>query len=580
MSQKNQQEKPTQTGQVDYKQIVQKLNEFVNTPTPTNPTDYKNVCQSLLNETEITLIFGSLIVDPNSFQIISKAILKIFGSSIGSELLRNENVLKWLIGGLQQSSNTEYEQLNILSINVLYYALQTDKDIEFCIVHNKSTLFLWCLSLISSPFETSFQKLEKIIIKHSSNKLLLKTLFSQNIIEMLLNIKGQNKNNNINQIDKGTMQFRAHALWIAALTQYYKNKNAKNTDNNNDIEMKQNDEKKQDNNDNNVLQMYINGGLFTDLLKLLQCDDVLIQINVLPLLAQLSNFENGLILLLNQNIVSILTDLLKCDEAILFGKEIYKVLEKMIRNTKKIYNNGNNNDIIKWFDNKTLFEMIKLGFNSDDMSVKESCCLFLGLFCSFIKILKTFVIMKESNNNTAVNKLCEFINILEINPSVENKALAAAAVHGLCEIFGVISDINNEKDIYEFQYELLNELGAMNKLFILLKSPDDEMRFGVFRLVNNICKQEWGVGLINNTAGMFEYLTDRNDPDIMLGFQWKYTVLESIFKNRNMNNVFDQTHKDQLKKYIEQGVVFKSNNEKNKNNKKGDNVVQLGWEQY
>eukprot|EP01084_Bolivina_argentea_P058677 107144_1 len=401
-----------------HKDIVKKLREFVNTPTPTNSADYAQVCQTLLDKIEITDIFASLIVCPQSFKTISTAILKLFSSDIGCSLLRNEDVLKWLVTGLQQSSNREYEALNTLSIHVLHCALQTDQEVEFWITHDKSALFLWSLSLISSPFEASFQKLEQIIIKHGSHPLLVKTLFSANVIELLLNIKDQNQNEGVNKADKGTMRFRAHALWIDALNSLY------NDDDDNDSEMKDNDKGE------NAMHLYIENGLFSDLLQLLETDDVLIQINVLPLLSTLSKFGAGLQLLLKHKVVHLLVELLRREDAMLFGKEVYKVLVNMIRNTKTMQN--------EWLNDRELFEMIKLGFASSDASVKESCCLFVGFFCSFTNIVQKMIVLSESSASyIPSNTLCDFVNDLKTNPCAENQALAVAAIHGLCQIFAL-----------------------------------------------------------------------------------------------------------------------------------------------
>ena len=117
----------------------------------------------------------------------------------------------------------------------------------------------------------------------------------------------------------------------------------------------------------------------------------------------------------------------------------------------------------------------------------------------------------------------------------------------------------------------------MDALFYFLKSPDDEMRFCAFRLIQSVCTTKWGVVALNECGGLFEYLTDRNSADIMLGFEWKYFCLETLFKNEATKNVLDATHKKQLQTYLEQGVVFKSNGKNNKN-KQNETIVQLGWE--
>ena len=108
----------------------------------------------------------------------------------------------------------------------------------------------------------------------------------------------------------------------------------------------------------------------------------------------------------------------------------------------------------------------------------------------------------------------------------------------------------------EIQKQLINEFGGITKLFDFIKQPFDELRWAGFRLLDCICKQYWGLSLIYENAGLFEYLTNRNNPDIMLGMEWKYTLLTSMEQNPNKKNVLSQSHQTELLQYLKQGVVY------------------------
>ncbi len=62
--------------------------------------------------------------------------------------------------------------------------------------------------------------------------------------------------------------------------------------------------------------------------------------------------------------------------------------------------------------------------------------------------------------------------------------------------------------------------------------------------------------MLYSMAGLFEYLTDRKEKDILLGFEWKYTVLQSFWNNEKMKEVLETTHIEQLETYMKKGIVY------------------------
>ncbi|ETO31977.1 hypothetical protein RFI_05140, partial [Reticulomyxa filosa] len=108
-------------------------------------------------------VFASLLSDPEEYELISRAIIKYFESPIGSKvLLRDKAVKQWLLAGLECYKNDEFEKLNLLSIQALSSAVQTDEDVVYII---NNSLFDAALQLIFSKFESSFQLLEQMIQK-------------------------------------------------------------------------------------------------------------------------------------------------------------------------------------------------------------------------------------------------------------------------------------------------------------------------------------------------------------------------------------------------------------------------------
>ena len=82
--------------------------------------------------------------------------------------------------------------------------------------------------------------------------------------------------------------------------------------------------------------------------------------------------------------------------------------------------------------------------------------------------------------------------------------------------------------------------------------------------------------MVSECGGLFEYVTDRSETDIMAACKWKYAICEAMLRNESTARVLSQTHREQLRKYVEQGVVFRKGGP---NAQKKQTVVQVGWEQ-
>ena len=508
---------------------------------------------------------------PESFDIISESIIKIFRSDLGSKLIKFKDIQTWIITGLQQANNVDYKEMNNLAINVLYNAINSNKDIQYFIVNNNSELLLWSFTLITSKFEESFHSLEKLVIKFSKNELFVRTLFSKNIINALLNIKsvniGGNNSDDGSKVDRNTIKFRVHCLLIESLMEYsrYVDSNEAKQD-----EIKCNDINRID----NIVGLYESNGLFNGLIELLTVDDVLLQINILPLFSKIAKIKQGLGLLIRKDIIKMIKKILD-DDIDLIGKQAFTVIYNMVDMTKKLYSKRNDNNILKWLNRNEFVGLIKMGINCDDYNVKETSILVLGLFCSFKEILNGIINRQYSISPMII---CEYIISMKQDTSSNMKVLGTAALHALANIVSIPTEIDTE--MYEYQLNIIKKCGGIKYIYELMKSPEDELRFSAFNFTNEITKQLWGLNIVYKCPGLFEYLSNRDQHDIMLALQWKYAIMESIFRNKNMNKILDKIHKNQLITFIQDGVVFKPNqNRYNKNIKPPPSEFQIGYAQ-
>lgn len=139
------------------------------------------------------------------------------------------------------------------------------------------------------------------------------------------------------------------------------------------------------------------------------------------------------------------------------------------------------------------------------------------------------------------------------------------------------SEINS--DIFKFQMSLFLELGGMEHVLHLCHKAEDEMKFAALRFIKCLCEQMWGLSLVYECAAMFEYLTDRERNDIFRVCEWRYSIIESILRNVAMKSVLNETHQEQLKMYIKQGVVYRDvSHQQQQNNVNNNSIPQVLYE--
>jgi len=90
-----------------------------------------------------------------------------------------------------------------------------------------------------------------------------------------------------------------------------------------------------------------------------------------------------------------------------------------------------------------------------------------------------------------------------------------------------------------------------------IRKPIDDIRQACYSLIFSLTKHTWGIESILNTPGMTEFLLNRNLDDSKVGLEWKYMIIESMFKNSNFKSMVNLNSWHIYKTYLELGVFYK-----------------------
>lgn len=97
----------------------------------------------------------------------------------------------------------------------------------------------------------------------------------------------------------------------------------------------------------------------------------------------------------------------------------------------------------------------------------------------------------------------------------------------------------------------------------LLKTPFPELRNASFDVLNGLSSFVWGVQILMNYPGYFEYITNRGTETTKGGKEWKWTIIQSTVKTVEKDHTaLDITRFKELELYVKLGAFyFKAENQ-------------------
>jgi hypothetical protein len=265
--------------------------------------------------------------------------------------------------------------------------------------------------------------------------------------------------------------------------------------------------------------------------------------------------------LMTANIIQIIQDCITRREQfqLFLSEGIIDLLLKLIENQNstiscKSLDFLSNCAILKCFD----YDFIEL--NSLDRRILTICeedeiKKVSGVFC-----LATFSILSRNPQNL----LSKFEDFLFHGIS----SVQLSALNGIGIYFKSINNdlsnhdssayVNNlSSKSYQFEFLInLNSKGFFIWLIEKINSTFIEEKSSAYFTLNSIlsCKENLKFVLDNST--IFSILLQRNLDDSSIGLKWKYGILEQIYLNSDLFNSLNDPLKEQVKKYLGQGVTF------------------------
>ena len=163
----------------------------------------------------------------------------------------------------------------------------------------------------------------------------------------------------------------------------------------------------------------------------------------------------------------------------------------------------------------------------------------IGLQCSALYCLGRLSALAAGAPASAWKRVPDFV-------MGTNSELKIASVFALSEVA--------EKVEFQNIFEQIGKHGSMHHFFGILKTPIEDQRNAVFRLVSILAKLPWGCKAILETPGMIEWLLNRNTESSLVGIDWKYTIIQVLAKSTSI----DAVSRRNFEQYLAQGRVFQS----------------------
>lgn len=111
---------------------------------------------------------------------------------------------------------------------------------------------------------------------------------------------------------------------------------------------------------------------------------------------------------------------------------------------------------------------------------------------------------------------------------------------------------NQINSITEQWFNCLTETNDLSLIQEFCRNPFPEIKVAAMCLLRSICAYQWGKIALSQTAGLIEYLLDRNaefDKEIL---HEKYNVIKSLTES----NAFDGITTRQIRQYVKDGIFY------------------------
>ncbi len=194
-------------------------------------------------------------------------------------------------------------------------------------------------------------------------------------------------------------------------------------------------------------------------------------------------------------------------------------------------------------DASFLAQKFRTLLEAEDASIKSTL---IFSICAFAA--------KDSLFEAVSSLLPEVLTALFHGPS----AIQLAALHGLGIIFRESEDLSAAKVSLLSQLNSFLSESIFSWLHKRAQSNFDEQKSAAYFCIKGLLSSIQGLTTALNTSSILADLLNREADDSMLGLKWKYGILEMIFKKPQLVALLNQPLREQIMRYLGQGVVFKT----------------------
>ncbi|VVD05110.1 unnamed protein product [Leptidea sinapis] len=288
-------------------------------------------------------------------------------------------------------------------------------------------------------------------------------------------------------------------------------------------------------------------GYFDFMVKELESDDILYQLNILELLSQLIEKPYAMSYFVKhgalRKIVGFLQELRNNQLGGLLTTGYIKFFGCVTYHYSK--------EVIKEYP--MILEYIFESFDSADQSLLPVVLDTLGIIGSTMEG-KLCLVAYGSIYTQTIEKVAE---IIKNSPS----ELKLRALNCFVNLIGVEQDpVARSKPIdhrvtlmtREWFRSLSKQPSAAELLFELCKNPFPDLKFAAFNLLDAVCQHQWGEELVANTAGFIEFLLDRTMDNKKELKEVKYDIIKRL----STSSAFDDNTILKLQTYVDQGPFY------------------------
>jgi len=102
-------------------------------------------------------------------------------------------------------------------------------------------------------------------------------------------------------------------------------------------------------------------------------------------------------------------------------------------------------------------------------------------------------------------------------------------------------------------------LGAPTPLSTLIsntKQTLEDLRIASFAIMQKMALHPWGQTEMSNSKEFIDYILNRTTETTKLGKEWKFTIVQTLVKAHNAENIIPPNIFDRLTRYLREGPFY------------------------